>query len=490
MRQYFRVYIFVTTLFMVLTSSFTYPMKRKRIENPEERLGELIEKEIAQGEQEYAIRKLLEGGTRLDIAALQYMTGRSPKPRTLDLFFELGSTIDYSMINALILLGLSLFLSPKKDKGVLTFIRWLVHHGYSLVSPYGPRLPEEIERAHLYYALTQVSDVTSRLLAQDLVPQAKRIPFAPEEEITVKTLIYALIQNTEETTKKIFSELFEEIHNKASTKGGQTLINDALIIAAARGFPDMVSTILSIYKDTIKEGTIQRAFINAALSNNVAIASFLLANSEVKSSDEDMQISWTLAFANALVIAAANGNAEIVNFILGEGVGATLLSKYFATTNPYIQSALVGASRWGHFTIAAQILNFIVAHGVTAGATIWSETIAQTLKFAALQGFKDNLVFFNSALRQAFESGWHVDLQKVLDGISIFLKNPLLPSNQRKGLHDARSTIEGIEKTAAKFVPLMPSQEIASYLASTVSPQIISAILTFLLGTHLQKPST
>jgi hypothetical protein len=418
---------------------------------------------------------------------------------TLDLFFDLGSDIDYSMINALILMGLRLFLPPKQENGVIALIRWLVQYGYNIIYPYGPIRPEEIARASLYYALTQVSSTTSQLIAQGLLPSEVTVSLTPAEP---KTKVEELLHHVLFPYHLVFGLVKKITLEGELTKQDQTLINDALIIAVAQGYTEIVSTFLRVFKDSIQEQTRQKAFINAVFGDRAAIALHLLENSSIASDAEDIRRGWARTLGRALVIAAANGRANSVDLILGKGVAGIMLpehlgqivSDYLREIKPrYIESALIRATRWGHFAIARQLLDLIIQHKVRIEEKTWPTTITQTITFAALQGDIDDLDFFMYVFRQTVKLDWSTDIKKVLENIKIFLENKYLSDKKRKSLENARDTIQkllsSIEAIAKVSVIPEAGRPLQSLLA-TLPPHAMNLILALLIGRHLEKPSS
>jgi hypothetical protein len=480
----------IVSFLIGLTQSITHTMEKKKpseeeIETTEKSFGKLLDKEREQRGLLQAIREALEEGAQLTSYEVESMSN-IPTLGALNLFFELGANIDPTAIEALFELRARevkqdiLHLSEPQPR-FKRFIRWIIEHGYHL--PYSPSLA---------YALTQVSFTSYRLMLTAFGPYANirelfspatqfhllSYPWAPMNEL-VKPLVAG---DKEEITPEKIKQLSKKrlILGKIN-KHEQAIINDALIIAVAQGYTDVVRTILQLFKPIIEQETIQEAFINAALGNHTGIAWILLDSAEILSKDKNIPSGWKRALGKALVIAAANGKANSVNLILDHLLPAI---------NPlYIRAALIRATRQGHFTIAQRLLDLIIERKAMIEEKTWPDTLVHTLGFAALQGDADNLEFFNHVLSKAIELQWNVDTQQVVKAIDTFLKNRFLSEEKRKTLEVARNTIKNltgfIKSTARRYGVQSVGQTIQSLLSGLPS-RAIAMVLTYLARSHLK----
>jgi hypothetical protein len=489
MTKYFPWYTRIVLLVTILMHNALCPMEKEKTQETEDKaLGELIEKQIKEGGQEQAILKALESGASLSSKGVLPILSGLPSSRILNLFFEYGADISSSAIDTLFYRGLTPF-SREKEQEMIAFIQWLVEHGYPILNLESPNRLEELKRAGLLYTFTQVSSSTSRLLAAWLLPPGALKLVQPEKEKSAELLVYYLVQGEE---KEAQSEI-EKFSKEELSPDQQTLINDALIIAVAQGYTEIVATILTTFQDSIQAETIQKAFINAVFNDHVASASLLIDHITKTKSIEDIRSIWIEPLGVALMIAAANGSINSIQLILGTSEEQSILSEFIGDINPfYIQSALVRATRWGHFTIARQLLDLIIDHKVRIKET-WPAIITRTLTFAALQGDTNNLAFFTYVLRQVVKQGWSVNTRKVLYNIGTFLKNRFLSDTQRTGLENARATINALVALRQEFTsegeePKVLSQALLPYVG-ILPPEILNLLLAFFIGKHLEKSS-
>lgn len=175
------------------------------------------------------------------------------------------------------------------------------------------------------------------------------------------------------------------------------------------------------------------------------------------------------SLSRALVLAAGQGETDIVKFIL------TYFNQALPETT--LQEALTGAAFAGHIGNLSLILNYVSA------SSEWKQALDRSLFLAAVQQHED---IVNLILKRSFEHHINLDIHSVGRRITRILRNKFITDEQRKNYSNIRATLidaAKIKTTETTLHQSQKSEEISAELRSLVAllpPELIWLMLSFL----------
>jgi hypothetical protein len=212
------------------------------------------------------------------------------------------------------------------------------------------------------------------------------------------------------------------------------LIQTLLVVASARDRSDIVKDILGSLGHEIDDSTLRALFKVAAISDNKALLKQI--EKKVVRTTKAAQYAWRETVGQALALAAAQNARSAVDLIL----------KHYAAKvrESYFQKALEHALLAGRWEIAYVLFGYLRSERPDLIRSVLRE---RTLMLAALQGWLDNLQFFNSLLQEVKEQSIAVDVDALRAYIKSLLKNYYRPESHKEVLKKALEMLDKLAKT-------------------------------------------